>query len=594
MVRVASTDGDVWSDGLRLYVRDATTADIVVTAVTNYEGYQKPRSKSLMPLVERCGTILDEATAVAPTMTADGGESCYDGLRARHIEKYREMFDRFSVSLSESKADGSVAGKFPTSDRLRYFQTVADPSLSALVMQYARYLLISASQPGTQPMNLQGIWNPDPCPMWASNYTTNINVQMCYWAADALNLGETTEPLTRMMKELAHSGARTAKEVFDAHGWVVHHNTDLWRMTEVAGEDASWAWWPTAGLWLVDNLWQHYLFTNDEDYLEEIFPIITGAVDFIDSIVIFDEEEGCYVTAMSTSPENKFIVPGGCVTDTEEGIEQRAEVSRYSPDEKDLSCVSKMSTLDVTMMTDVLEIYRSSCGILGRQVDPKAMEVLDGLPPFRVGRYGQLQEWEKDFDECTPGMPHLSHLVGVYPESIITPERPELFKAARVAFERRTRNGAMYGQWPGAWNLCMNARFKDATSCYMNERYMGMGLGASFLSVGTLQIDAVMGWAAGLSEMILQSHMGYHDLLPAIPSGWRSGDVEGIRARGGVEYSIHWSEGCLTDFTVTADDDCTQEIRYGEHSILLDLRKGQPQHVVVDAENGLRKDVCND
>jgi alpha-L-fucosidase 2 len=334
---------------------------------------------------------------------------------------------------------------------------------------------------------------------------------------------------------------------------------------------------------MADHLWEHYRFTRDEAYLREVFPVLKGAVDFITTFACYDEKVGYYVTAPSGNPENKFIVPGGSSTRNTFDLEERAKVSRYSPDVKDLSCVSKITTLDLTMITNLLATYKQACAVLGETVKPEATALAENLPPFQIGSRGQLQEWEEDFGECTPGMPHLSPLLGVYPENVITPDQPRLYEAARIAFERRVRNGDYYGQWPGAWNLCMNARFKNATGCYMNERFMGSDLGASLLNVGYYQIDAVMGWAAGLTEMLLQSYMEYHDILPAIPSGWREGSVRGMVARGGVEYSVSWAEGVLSEFSVHCASDRTQEIRYHDHSIVVNLTGGVARRVVFDA-----------
>ncbi|MDR2135061.1 MAG: hypothetical protein LBO76_00425, partial [Treponema sp.] len=290
---VAGHDGLISCDEMRTYVRGASEAVILVSAATNYEGYLKKRNRDTRPIADRCAAIIEKAAARA-----------YRALLDDHIKDYRSLYGRVGIDLGRE-----ITGALPTSRRLDRYKYIEDISLQALVLQYARYLLISFSRPGTQAGNLQGIWNPFPAPMWASNYTTNINVQMNYWCAEALGLGDCHLPLIDLVKECARSGQAAAKALYGAGGWVTHHNTDLWRMTALAGENSSWAWWPFGGLWLCNHLWQHYEYTLDRDYLGEILPVLRGAAEFVADYVV-KGEDGYYYTPPSTSPENKFFFTG--------------------------------------------------------------------------------------------------------------------------------------------------------------------------------------------------------------------------------------------------------------------------------------------
>lgn len=558
-VRIKRTDGKVTSDGYRVYIEDASFIELVASAVTNYEGYKKDRDKDTERLLIKSKKILDASDNYS-----------YDDLLGRHVEDYKILYNRFNIDLGED-----LLREYPTSKRIKYFQTIEDPGLSALVVQYSRYLLIASSRAGTQPMNLQGIWNANPCPMWASNYTTNINVQMCYWSVESLNLSELHQPLIQMIHEVADSGSIVAREAFGMNGWTVHHNTDLWRMTSVAGEDASWSWWPTAGLWLVRHLWEHYLYSKDSEYLNEAFPTIQGAIDFIIDFLVYDENEGYFVSAPSSSPENKFIVPGRNIYDNEDDVIQLGNTERFSPDHKSISTVSKITTMDLLMILDTIDIYEQAARETGSNINERIIDIKDNLPQLQIGKHGQLQEWEKDFDECTPGMPHVSHLYGVYPADTITDTTKDLFAAAKVTLDRRVRHGAMIGHWPNAWNLCLNARFRDETSCYIKQKDMSVGIGANFITDETLQIDSVMGWSAGIVEMLLQTQQECHELLPCLPSSWRSGTINGMKGRKDIEYGISWKNGQLIKVTMFSKEDKCQEVKYKDTIMKVELTGGK-------------------
>ncbi|WP_461225447.1 glycoside hydrolase family 95 protein [Lacticaseibacillus suihuaensis] len=573
---VADTDGTLTQDAVRTYVHGATYVEVLVSATTNYAGFQQPRDLAVQPLVEAAQAV------VAQAATHD-----WAALTARHVADYRQLADRFGLRVAGPSTD-----IWPTSKRLAAFATMDDPSLSALVMQYARYLMIASSRPGSQAMNLQGIWNANPCPMWASNYTTNINVQMCYWIAENLNLAECHEPLMAMLQELAVTGHRAALHLIDSDGWMVWHNTDLWRMADVAGEDASWAWWPTAGLWLTQHIWTHYTYSQDRAFLAKMMPVLTGAMQFVCDFVVWDDALGAYVTAPSLSPENKFVLPGHTVRDNAEDLEQIRQTSRFSPDHPALAAVSKISTMDLSLIRELIADYQAACRVLGQAELPAVATVAAHLPAFQIGRYGQLQEWEQDFAECTPGMGHVSHLVGAYPGNVLTAD-PKLMAAAKAALDRRQRNGAATGQWPSAWNLCLNARFKDLTACYLNEASLHAGLGANFFTAETLQIDAVMGWAAGLAEMLLQGHRGVDELLPVLLPSWRDGDCHGLRSPAGIDYALVWRNGELTQATLVATRDVTRTVVYQGATLEVTLAPGEHKTLAYDAATKTLQEVAD-
>lgn len=555
--RVAATDGAVACDEFRLYVRGATYAELCVSADTSYAGFRVRRSRDARAVLERCRDRVRCAS-----------RKPYAALRRDHIADYRALYGRFSIRLGEALTE-----EMPTSERLRLCRKIDDPSLSALAAQVSRYLLIASSRPGSQPANLQGIWNPSVCSAWACNYTTNINVEMNYWGAEPTGLPECHEPLLDFVKDLAVSGERTAEELYGARGWVAHHNSDLWRMTELAGEDASWAWWPFGGVWLCRHLWQHYAYTGDAGFLAGIYPVLQGAVEFILGYVTPDGD-GFYVTAPSTSPENKFVVSGRLGG---ERLRETDPENRFSADLENVSAVCKASSMDLEMIRELFGHYMEAARLLGCRPEhtEDVARVSARLYPLRIGKYGQLQEWDRDYEECTPGMAHVSHLYGVYPARVISRDgTPELFEAARTSMRRRLRHGGMHRNWPGAWGLCLAARFGDGALCGEIGAGLGEGLSASLLVKDVFQMDCVMGWGAGIAEMLLQSGDGCLRLLPAPAPSWRQGEVRGLRAPGGFTVDLEWSGGALQKAVISSEPGGHRTVRYAGARAEIDLPAG--------------------
>lgn len=528
-MRVIDTDGKVFTDCTRIYVNDASYAVIAIAAGTNYAGYMQPRDRDVNRVVDR---LADEFTAAGHWA---------DALRA-HIAGYQALYGRVKLDLDEE-----ITGALPTSQRFALNGGgVFDPSVGALAAQYARYLLISGSRPGTQAENLQGIWNASVQPPWSSNYTTNINVQMNYWPAEIFALSECHEPMCDLVRETAQSGERTARDYYHLDGWVAHHNVDLWRMTQPACENASWFFWPFGGVWMCQHLWTHYEYTRDEKFLRDVaYPIIRGAAKFMLGYLC---EDGDRLTiAPSTSPENNHIVPGG--RNYRDMVSDVDPQNRFSSDMTEISAITKGSCMDMTFARELFGNVLNATKLLELAEDDMCAQLRAALPklePYKISRFGTLQEWYEDYEECTPGMGHVSHLYSVYPASIIN-ERdfPAEYRAAYLSLQRRVAHGGMTIDWPGSWALCLAARFHDRGLCTRLLASVPTNFGANMLTKGHMQIDAIFGFAAGIGEMLLQSHNGYIELLPTPAFGWVNGSFSGLRARGGFECDLSWRANAI-------------------------------------------------
>jgi len=447
------------------------------------------------------------------------------------VADYQPLFRRVELSLGQAGAPC-----LPTDERIQSVRHGAsDPQLEALYFQFGRYLLIASSRPGTQPANLQGIWNFQMRPPWSSNYTLNINAQQNYWPAEVCNLAECHEPLFDLIQELSVNGAKTAEILYGCRGWVAHHNTGLWRTATPVGDgtgDPCWAMWPMGGAWLCQHLWEHYAYGGDKQFLaQRAYPLVKGAARFMLDFLI-EDEHGNLVTCPSTSPENKFLLPDG------------RECS-----------VSMASTMDMAIIHDLFSNCIEASKILG--TDQGFRSELESararLLPVQIGEHGQLQEWFQDFGEAEPGHRHHSHLFGLHPGRQITLRgTPELAEACRKSLERRFEHGAGRGGWPCAWIISFWARREEPDPAYRQVRLL---LGNStcpnmFNGRRVYQIDGNLSGIAGIAEMLLQSHAGEISLLPALAREWPTGYVKGLRARGGFEVDMAWKNGRLTEATI--------------------------------------------
>ncbi len=533
-VRVVCDGGTVTTNGNVLVIEKANSATLFLVAATSFKTFQDISGDP----AERCAREL-----------AVVSREKYAAVLAAHLKDYRALFDRVSLNLGHTPA-----ANLPTDERLQQVKKSGlngDPALAALYFQYGRYLLIASSRPGGQPANLQGLWNEELNPPWESKWTLNINCEMNYWPAELCNLSECAQPLFAMIDDLVISGGRTAKEQYGCGGWVVHHNTDLWRGTApINNIDGVW---PTGGAWLCYHLWEHYLFTGDKQFLARAYPVMKGASLFFVDDLIRDPKTGWLVTSPSFSPEQGTLC--------------------YGP------------TMDNQLIRALMDSTIAAAGILQTDKDFAAelVKTRDQLPPNQVGKYGQLQEWLDDVDVPNNNHRHMSPLWALYPGADISPADPKIWSAAKLLL--KWRGGGSTG-WSFAWRIPLWARVGDGEFAYqqLSGLFQRRTLPNLFDLCGPFQIDGNFGATAGMVELLLQSQwtdnrdgkdLRIVRLLPALPKEWPTGSASGLCARDGFVVDLVWKQGALTRVVIHSKLGKTCLLRCGGHEIVLPTQAGK-------------------
>lgn len=539
IARVKNFGGTVTADTSGIKVNNADTVTVYLSMATNFVNYHDISADPL----SRAQAILKKAY-----------KKNFTTLLKSHSAFYQKYYNRVKLDLGTSGA-----AKVTTDLRIKNFSNGNDPQLAELYFQFGRYLLISSSQPGSQPANLQGIWNGELKGPWDSKYTININTEMNYWPSEVTQLPELSEPLFNMISDLSVTGKETASVMYGARGWSLHHNTDIWRITGIV-DGPFWGLWPTGNAWLCQHLWEHYLFTGDKNFLEKYYPIMKGAAEYFIDVLQPDAEHNWLVVSPSVSPEHEYMTEG------------KTQVSITAGATMDNQLVYGLFT-NVARAAAALNVDKSFVDSL--------MNYRKKLPPMQVGKYGQLQEWLDDWDSPTDNHRHVSHLYGVFPGNQISPFRnPELFAAAKNSLLYR---GDVSTGWSMAWKINLWARFLDGNHAYKlitdqiatarGSRESGGTYPNLFDAHPPFQIDGNFGCTSGIAEMLLQSHDGFIYPLPALPDAWKNGSVKGLAGRGGFKVDMEWNDGKITRLVVHSELGGNCRIRLNQPVISAQLKK---------------------
>jgi len=544
-MKILTDGGQTTTTGNTISVTNADAVTLLIAAATSYKNYHDVSGDPEAIVINQMVSALRKPQL--HILPSPGNWS--DALLPAHLAAHQKLFRRVELNLGDS----GDAAKLPTNKRIAHFAEGKDPQLAALYYQFGRYLLISCSRPGSQPATLQGLWNDSMTPPWESKYTININTEMNYWPAETANLGECVAPLHSMIEDLSHTGAHTAQVMYGARGWVVHHNTDLWRATAPM-DGPLWGMWPTGGAWLCQTLWEHYLFNPDKKYLKQIYPLLKGSAQFFLDTLVADPDTHYLVTNPSLSPENAHHANG-----------------QYN-------CAGP--AIDMEILRDLFAECITASETLGTDPSFRAQVTAARarLAPLKIGSAGQLQEWQQDWDLQAPNLHqhHVSHLYALYPGAAIDERTtPQLAAAVKKSLVIR---GDDAGGWSMAWRINLWARLHDGDHAYSDLQLL-LSPARSYPDLlngsRVYQIDGNLGGPAGITEMLLQSQNGEIQLLPALPKAWPNGNVKGMRARGGFEVDFAWQDGKLTSATVRSVTGKVSHLRYGSVTREINLKPGR-------------------
>jgi alpha-L-fucosidase 2 len=532
-IKAVPEGGTMKTNGVDLIIENANSVTLYFAAATNFVNYKDVSA--------------DQHQRVDDYLKGIANKN-YKTILESAVADHKKYFSRVSLQLP------NTANSFlPTTERVKKIQTEPDPSMAALSYQFGRYLMIASSRPGTEPANLQGIWNDNMNPMWDSKYTTNINTEMNYWPVESGNLSECAEPLVRMIRELTDQGSQVAKEHYGARGWVFHQNTDIWRVAAPM-DGPTWGTFTVGGAWLCTHLWEHYQYTMDKDFLKETYPLIEGAVQFFMDFLVPHPNGKWLVTNPSTSPEN-FPDGGG----------NKPYFDEVTAGFREGTTICAGSSIDMQILYDLFGYYIEAAKVLGKDdaFIQSVKTAREKLVPPQIGKDGSLQEWADDWKSLEKNHRHFSHMYGLYPGKVLYEKRtPALIESYKKVLEERGDASTGFSR---AWKMALWARMNDGNRA--NKIYKGYLKDQSCTSMfalcgRALQVDGNFGVTAAVTEMLMQSHDGFIKLLPALPDEWSDGEFKGVCARGAFELNFTWKNKMVTRFTILSKQGSVCRIEY--------------------------------